>query len=110
MNTLDPSPSWGLWSNYADPRVIGTLAASGVPWLCVDEQHGYAPTDLAGSVWAGVAHGAEVLVRVAWNRPELIGRALDAGANGVIVPMVQNAAEARAAAPAAHCLARATPG
>lgn len=98
----DASPRWGLWSNYANPRVIGSVAASGVPWICIDEQHGYAPDDLPGTIAAGRAGGADVLVRVAWNRPELIGRALDAGASGVIVPMVEDPAQARAAAQASH--------
>lgn len=97
-----PRTRWGIWSNLADPRVIGALAASGVPWIGVDEQHGFPPDDLAATVAAGAAHGVRMLVRVAWNRPELIGRALDAGAAGVIVPMVQNAAEAAQAARAAR--------
>jgi 4-hydroxy-2-oxoheptanedioate aldolase len=99
LATQDASePLWGIWSNYADPRVIGSLASSGVPWICIDEQHGYPPDDLAASVAAGASHNTDVLVRVAWNRSELIGRALDAGARGVIVPMIQDAAEAEAAA------------
>jgi len=38
-----------------------------------------------------------VFVRVSWNRPGEIMRALDAGAQGVIVPMIQSVADAQAA-------------
>jgi 4-hydroxy-2-oxoheptanedioate aldolase len=99
---LSTGVSHGVWSNYADPRIAGTLSGAGFGWFCVDEQHGFAPADLAGVIGAAHAGGLPGVVRVAWNRPELIGRALDCGAAGVIVPMVQNAAEAADAAAASR--------
>ncbi|WIE53960.1 aldolase/citrate lyase family protein [Curtobacterium sp. MCBD17_003] len=100
--TTSDDPLWGLWSNYASPRVVGSLAASGAPWICVDEQHGYPPDDLAATIGAGLARDVTMVVRVAWNRPELIGRALDAGASGIIVPMVEDPSQAQSAARACH--------
>ena len=74
------------------------MAAAGLDWVCIDQQHGWnAGHDCSDLVAAVQAAGAHALVRVAWNRPEEIGRVLDAGAEGVIVPMVESAAEARAA-------------
>jgi 4-hydroxy-2-oxoheptanedioate aldolase len=93
-----PGTSVGAWSNLRDPRIAFTLAAAGLDWICVDQQHGWnAGHDCTDLVAAVRAAGAHALVRVSWNRPEEIGRVLDAGAEGVIVPMVGSADEARAA-------------
>lgn len=46
--------------------------------------------------------GVAPVIRVAWNDPALIKKALDMGAVGVMVPQVQNAAEAKAAVDAAR--------
>lgn len=96
--------SVGAWLNLTEPLAAYTVAGSGFDWLCVDEQHGGAgPADTAALLAAAAGAGGggpDVLVRVAWNRPELIGRALDSGARGVIVPMVESVEEASAAAAA----------
>ena len=74
------------------------MAAAGLDWVCIDQQHGWSAGHDAGDLVTAVrAAGAHALVRVAWNRPEEIGRVLDGGAEGVIVPMVESAEEARAA-------------
>lgn len=91
--------SIGVWSNLDDPLVAHSVAAAGFDWFCLDEQHGNASgLHSAEALSAVAATGTHTLVRVAWNRPELIGRALDSGADGVIVPMVQSAQEAQLAA------------
>jgi len=90
--------STGVWGNLREPRVAHAVARAGFDWVCVDQQHGYASgNDVLDLIGAVRAAGAHALVRLAWNRPEEIGRALDAQADGVIVPMVQSAEEARAA-------------
>jgi 4-hydroxy-2-oxoheptanedioate aldolase len=90
--------STGVWGNLLDPRVAHAIARADFDWVCIDQQHGYAAGHDALDLVAAVrAAGTHALVRVAWNRPEAIGRALDVQADGVIVPMVQSAAEARAA-------------
>ncbi|QFZ17785.1 HpcH/HpaI aldolase family protein [Saccharothrix syringae] len=100
----------GLWVGCTDGRVVRAAAGGGFDWACVDEQHGGAAggrenTDLIAAVRAA---GVPAFVRVAWNRPELIGRALDSGADGVIVPMVDGVEQARAAAAAARFAPRGT--
>ena len=95
-------PSNGLWLSSADPQLAHALA-SAFDWACIDEQHGYATAGDTGRLIDAVqAAQRPALVRVAWNRPELIGRALDSGATGVIVPMVESADEARQAVRAAR--------
>jgi 4-hydroxy-2-oxoheptanedioate aldolase len=91
----------GGWSTLADPYAAELVCRSGVDWLGVDLQHGVAgDADLAGIVRAADITGTPSLARLAWNDPAAIMRALDLGACGVIVPMVDSAAEAEAAASA----------
>lgn len=100
----------GVWVGCTDARVVRAVCGGGFDWACVDEQHGGAAggrdnTDLISAVRAA---GVPAFVRVAWNRPELIGRALDSGADGVVVPMVDDVEQARAAASAARFAPRGT--
>jgi 4-hydroxy-2-oxoheptanedioate aldolase len=91
----------GAWSVSADPLVAELVAATEADVVCVDAQHGYADTATLPSLLESMrAVGRVPVVRVRWNDPGQIMRALDAGASGVVVPMVNTAAEALAAAQA----------
>ena len=74
-----------------------TYAAQGWDSVTIDMQHG-APdiNDLVGLLQAINLAGPTTMVRVPWNEPSVIMRALDAGAYGVICPMVNTKAEAEA--------------
>jgi len=89
----------GAWSVSADPLVAELVAASDVDVVCIDAQHGYVDT-LPALLQSMRAVGRVPLARVRWNEPGQIMRALDAGACGVIVPMVNTADDAKAAAQA----------
>lgn len=92
------SPAYGVWSNTADPVVNELLGSIGFDYVCVDLQHGFATAvDLPGVLGGLRQGGAAPLVRVPWNEPAAIMRALDLGAAGVIVPMVNSAADAERA-------------
>jgi 4-hydroxy-2-oxoheptanedioate aldolase len=68
-------------------------------WICIDMQHGLTGQDnLIAMLQSLAITGTPAFVRVPWHNPGDIMRALDAGAQGVIVPMVNTADEARAAA------------
>jgi 4-hydroxy-2-oxoheptanedioate aldolase len=74
------------------------MAEAGFDWLFIDTEH--SPVDqasLAPMLQAIDLLGTPTIVRVAWNRPELIGWALDIGADGVMVPMINTAEQAREA-------------
>lgn len=74
---------------------------AGFDWVCIDLQHGLMSyAEAREQLVALDAHRVPSLVRVSWNEPPLIMRMLDAGAAGVIVPMVSSAKEAAAAASA----------
>ena len=71
--------------------------------MCIDLQHGLNDYDgMANALAAMAGSGVTPLVRVPWNEPGIIGRALDAGAAGVIIPMVNSVDEAQRAASACH--------
>ncbi len=102
-------PAFGLWSVLVDPVVLELLGAGPFDYVCVDLQHGFGSLDrLPRMLQAMRAAGAAGVVRVPWNEPAAIMRALDAGAAGVVVPMVGSAAEASAAASACRFPPRGT--
>jgi 4-hydroxy-2-oxoheptanedioate aldolase len=91
-------PAFGLWSILPDPTVAELLAASAFDYVCLDLQHGIAGfTELPELARAMRSAGRAPVVRVPWNEPAAIMRALDVGAHAVIVPMVSTADEARRA-------------
>ncbi len=93
--------SFGSWVSIADPLCAEVMARAGFDWLILDAQHGAVnESNLLGLLQAAELGGAPAYVRVKWNDPAEIMRALDLGAAGVIVPMVSNAEEAHRAAQA----------
>ena len=91
-------PAIGSWMTLASPLASELLAHSGYDFLVVDTEH--SPTDTETVVQMLQAmKGQQVspIVRVVWNDVGLIKRALDSGAHGVVVPMVNTVAEAEQA-------------
>ena len=87
--------AFGLWTTV--PGSIGAeiLAGTGVDYVCVDQQHGVIGYDAMVPMFQAIrAEGPAPITRVLSNDPFLIMKALDAGAWGVIVPLVNNAEEA----------------
>jgi 4-hydroxy-2-oxoheptanedioate aldolase len=90
--------SYGLWTAIPDPFAAELSALSGLDYICVDQQHGVMDySDLVSLLPAIERHGVLPITRVPANEPWLIGRSLDAGAMGVVVPMVSTAEQAAAA-------------
>jgi len=88
----------GTWVLSPDPVMAEATAAAGFDWICIDTQHGWiSDSDLPHLIQVVALAGATPIVRVPSNEPWLIGRALDAGALGVMVPMVGSPAEAERA-------------
>jgi len=81
----------------ASPAAAALLAGSGVDWLCLDAQHGEHDDASVRDVCTRRDARVPVVVRPPANDAAWIGRALDAGAAGVVVPMVDDADQARAA-------------
>ena len=92
-------PKMGLFLNAHSPTVAEQLAHSGYDWLLVDTQHGPMGYEKLSAMLAGISNGgAKSLVRVGGydDRPG-IQQALDLGADGVLVPYINTAEEARQA-------------
>ena len=88
----------GGWCVLPGSVSAEVMARSGFDYVCVDCQHGLIGYDAMVPMLQAIALGGSTpFVRVPWNRPEEIMKALDAGAKGVIVPMVNSREEARAA-------------
>ena len=99
----DGEASLGIWVNLPDIHVAENLARTGVDWLCFDLQHGLMDySDLGRLLPAISGQPVTPLVRVAANTPDQIGKVLDVGAEGVIVPMVNSVEEAERAVSACY--------
>jgi len=86
----------GGWCVIPSPFSAELMGRSGFDWVCVDTQHGLIGFDqMAPMLQTLAVTGTPAFVRVPWNTPGDIMKALDAGAQGVIVPMVNSADEAR---------------
>jgi 4-hydroxy-2-oxoheptanedioate aldolase len=92
-------PKMGLFLNAHSPTVAEQLAHSGYDWLLVDTQHGPMGNEKLSTMLAAVASGgAKSMVRVAgYHDRGGIQQALDLGADGVLVPYINTAEEARQA-------------
>ncbi|WP_066585176.1 HpcH/HpaI aldolase family protein [Cellulomonas timonensis] len=92
----------GYWSMLGSGVAAERLSRVGYDYVCVDAQHGFGGyNDMLHALTAiDGSPGCVGLVRVPENSATQIGRALDAGAVGVIVPLVDDAASARRAADA----------
>lgn len=90
--------SVGGWCVTPSPFTAEVMARAGFDWICIDQQHGLIGyQQMLAMLQAVAAAGVPAIVRVPWNEPAAIMKALDAGAAGVIVPMVNTPEEAAAA-------------
>src|SRR5579872_6090380 len=94
-------PLFGAWSVISSALSVRLLAAEGLDYVVIDLQHGGATeTDLPAMTSAIRLAGATPVARVRHAHTADIGRALDLGCEGVIVPNVDSAAQARQVASA----------
>jgi len=90
--------SVGSWLAFESPLSAEVMAAAGFEWLMVDTEHG----PIAGNATIHLINACRAarvvpFVRVVWNESALIQQALDMGAHGVLVPVVNSAEAARSA-------------
>jgi 4-hydroxy-2-oxoheptanedioate aldolase len=88
----------GGWLSLANTHSAELMANVGFDWLCIDLQHGLLDyPDLLHMLPAISTTDTIPLVRVSGNDPKEIMKVLDAGALGIIVPLINNREEAMAA-------------
>jgi 2-keto-3-deoxy-L-rhamnonate aldolase RhmA len=89
-------PAIGTFVNLGSALATEACAMAGLDWLLVDLEHGSGSEDaLVGQVLAAAAHDVPLFVRVESLERIRVGRVLDLGVAGVMIPRVGDAAEAR---------------
>lgn len=95
--------SFGTWLSLGDLYASRVLARMGFDWLTLDIEHSAIDWSQAAMIFAAVADaGCVPLARVPEGSHALIKRVLDAGAWGIVVPMVDTVEQAKAAIAAAY--------
>ena len=88
----------GSWITLNNPAIAEILADAGFDWLCIDLEHSVIDYFEAKQLIMAIqSKGVRAFVRVGENNTRIIKRILDAGADGIIVPSVNNLKEAKAA-------------
>lgn len=89
-------PSVGSWLSLCSPVAAETMAQIGWDWLVVDVEHSPVGFETMVNCFRAAQLGGVVpMARVPWNETVWIQRTLDAGALGLVVPMVNTAEDAR---------------
>jgi len=88
-------PVIGLWLMLPSSLTAEAASACGPGYVVIDQQHGAVSPEAMAAMLQAIS--VPSLVRVAHNEAHTIGQALDLGAHGVIVPMVEDGAQAAAA-------------
>ena len=90
--------SIGSWVTLAHPAIAEIMAQAGFDWLAIDLEHSVITIREAEELIRVIQlSGVIPLVRLTSNDAQLIKRVMDAGAHGVIVPMINNADDAEQA-------------
>lgn len=88
----------GGWCTLPGSLAAEVIGRQKLDYVCIDQQHGMIDDSTAFPMLQGLtAAGAVGIVRVRWNEPAAIMSALDAGAYGVVIPMIETPEDAAAA-------------
>ena len=92
------TPVYGLWITLESASICEMAVALGLDWVTIDAEHGHLDwKEIVEHVRAAVRSDTVVLVRLAENSPALIKRALDIGADGVVIPWIETPQQLEAA-------------
>ncbi len=98
---LEGKPAFGYSLALGSPLAAEALASTGIDFILVDNQHGsFGPDSTIACFMAMAGGGAIPMARTARNDYTMIGRLLDEGALGIVIPMVHTVEDAKAAADA----------
>ena len=93
----------GLWLSLPSFVSAEIAGRQDVDYVCVDTQHGVIDYQQSAQMIQAIELvGGNPIVRVPWNEPGIIGKSLDAGAHGIVVPMVNTREQAEAVVRAAR--------
>src|SRR5438270_10961854 len=90
----DGETTFGLWVTLESPTVTEIAALLGVDWICIDMEHGHLDfREVMEHLRAARGMDLTPLVRVPEVRQDPVKRALDMGAQGVLLPLVRGPAD-----------------
>lgn len=108
---LEREVTLGSWIQIGHPACAEVMARAGFDWVCVDLEHGVIDLERTADIFRALGgFDCVPVARLPLNDPIWIHRTLDAGARGLIIPMVKTAAEAEAAVREAKYPPRGTRG
>src|SRR2546423_5167822 len=95
--------AYGMWVTLESPSIVEMAVALGLDWVVIDAEHGHLDwKEIVEHLRAAVRSDTIALVRVAECSIGLIKRALDIGADGVVIPWIESAEQLREAVAFAH--------
>lgn len=101
QNLKKGKKQYGIWNGIPDSYAAEMGAGAGFDWICIDGEH--APFDLRTilhNMQAIQSHNVPAIVRIPTADPVLIKQLLDAGAQNILIPMIETADQAELAAKA----------
>ncbi|MBS0497668.1 MAG: 2,4-dihydroxyhept-2-ene-1,7-dioic acid aldolase [Proteobacteria bacterium] len=88
----------GSWVTLGHPSIAEIMASAGFDWLVLDMEHSVLELgEVQMIIQVLDAKQCPAIVRLTSNHPDQIKRVMDAGATGIMVPMIKSAADAKAA-------------
>src|ERR1700752_611158 len=91
-------PVYGLWVTLESPSISEMAVALGLDWVVIDAEHGHLDwKEIVEHLRAANRSDTVALVRVAELNASLIKRALDIGADGVVIPFIETAEQLKQA-------------
>jgi len=97
------NPVWGLWVTLESPSVTEIAVACGLDWVVIDAEHGHLDwKEIVEHLRASARSDTVALVRLAELNAGLVKRALDLGADGIVVPGVATVEDLKRAMAYAH--------
>lgn len=96
-------PVYGLWVTLESPSITEMAVALGLDWVVIDAEHGHLDwKEIVEHLRATIRSETVALVRIAELNIGLVKRALDIGADGVVVPWVESVEQLEQAVKFAH--------
>src|SRR5436189_5027401 len=91
-------PVYGLWVTLESPSITEMAVALGVDWIVIDAEHGHLDwKEIVEHIRTTVRSDTVALVRLTEHSISLVKRALDIGADGVVIPWMETADQLREA-------------